>query len=183
MVVLTPHTFTYTVSSSGHVGTCTLCGYTTETASHELEVTGVAGAHFFDCSICGFSSGPIPHTFGSTYTHTATQHARPCTECGYSVPEAHTFTYTTYNLVKHRQTCSTCGYSVTEAHTLHYHYDADGHWQECTDCGYETASLAHNFANSKCTVCGCPQFIIMDIIAIPEEDEPLPVPEDQKATL
>ena len=183
MVVLTPHTFAYTVSSSGHVGTCTLCGYTTETASHELEVTGVAGAHFFDCSICGFSSGPIPHTFGSTYTHTATQHTRTCTGCGYSVSTAHTFTYTTYNLVKHRQTCSTCGYSVTEAHTLHYHYDADGHWQECSLCSFETASLAHNFADSRCTVCGCPQHIIMDIIAIPEEDEPLPVPEDQKATL
>ena len=79
--------------------------------------------------------------------------------------------------------CGSGGYSVTEAHTLHYHYDADGHRQECSVCSFETASLAHDFADFRCTVCGCPQHMIMDIIAIPEGDEPLPVPEDQKATL
>ena len=68
-------------------------------------------------------------------------------------------------------------------YTFEYTYSTTLHSGTCSVCGYETASLAHNFENSKCTVCGCPQRMIMDIIAIPEEDEPLPVPEDQKATL
>ena len=128
---------------------------------------------------CGYSV-TADHTF--TYTYTSGGHTATCTGCGYSVSAMHSLTAAGYNLLQHTRACS-CGYSVTEAHTLRYHYDADGHWRECSVCSFETASLAHNFVDSECTVCGCPQFIIMDIIAIPEEDEPLPVPEDQKATL
>ena len=152
MVLLTPHTFEYTYSTTLHSGTCSVCGYT-EGGAHSMTTSGDADGHVHSCI------------------------------CGYSIPGEHNFTYTTYNLVKHRQTCSTCGYSALAPHLLGYSYDADGHWQECSLCSFKTVSLAHNFVGSECTVCGCPQHMIMDIIAIPEEDEILPVPEDQKATL
>ena len=179
------HVFTYEDYSNGHVGTCTLCGYITETESHELEVNGVAGAHFFDCSLCGFSSGPIPHTFGSTYTHTATQHTRTCTGCGYSVTAAHTFSGNYVNNGStHGRSC-VCGYTETIAHTLSYHHNVDTHWRECSVCDYATAPVAHIFVNGRCRVCNALQIGTgpASIIAIPEEDELLPVPEDQKATL
>ena len=181
MVALTPHTFNYTYGSAGHVATCTDCGYSVS-ATHSLIADSYdANGHTLSCS-CGYTV-TRSHTLSSSYSYTSTQHTRTCSKCGYSVSTAHTFTYTTYNLVKHRQTCSTCGYSALAPHLLGYSYDADGHWQECSLCSFKTASLAHKFADSRCTVCGCPQHMIMDIIAIPEEDEPLPVPEDQKATL
>jgi hypothetical protein len=201
------HAFTYLAdSATSHTRTCTVCGYS-ETEAHGGPCTAVSATqHVKLCMACGYSvtenhGGPCiaisatqhvtpcmacgysvtsDHTF--TYTYTSGGHTATCTGCGYSVSAMHSLAAAGYNLLQHTRVCS-CGYSVPEAHTLHYHYDADGHWQECSVCSFETASLAHNFANSECTVCGCPEFIIMDIIAIPEEDEPLPVPEDQKATL
>lgn len=202
------HTFTYTsISGTQHTKTCTGCGYSV-TESHGGPCVAISPTqHVKPCMACGYS---VTENHDMNETYNLTMHAHYCGECGYSVSashdmeteydstshwdqctgcdytnmnEAHTFTYTTYNLVKHRQTCSTCGYSALAPHLLGYSYDADGHWQECSLCSFETVSFAHNFVDSECTVCGCPEFIIMDIIAIPEEDEPLPVPEDQKATL
>ena len=164
---------------SGHLLSCTGCDYFTAVTPHTFIYTYSSTLHSGTCSVCGYTEG-ASHSF--TTSGDADGHVHSCI-CGYSIPGEHNFTYTTYSLTKHRKTCSTCGYSALAPHLLGYSYDADGHWQECSVCSYETASFAHNFANSECTVCGCPQFIIMDIIAIPEEDEPLPVPEDQKATL
>ena len=180
------HTWKYESTSSGHRQVCNVCGYATETESHELEVTGVAGAHFFDCSLCSFSSGPIPHAFGSSYTHTATQHTRTCSECGYSVTATHTFSGDYVNNGStHGRSC-VCGYTETIAHTLSYHHNVDTHWRECSVCDYATAPLVHVFVNGRCRVCNALQIGSgpANIIVIPpEEDELLPVPEDQKASV
>ena len=69
-------------------------------------------------------------------------------------------------------------------HNFVYDYNEDGHWRECTDCGYETTPAAHTYANGRCTVCNMQMLMkAPPVIALPPEDEPLPVPEDQKATL
>ncbi len=150
MVALTPHTFTYTPDGSGHVATCTDCGYSV-TATHSMNYTSSdADRHILSCS------------------------------CGYSVPEAHTFSgsYENHGLT-HGRSCA-CGYTETIAHTLSYHYDTNTHWRECSVCDYETLPLNHTFVGGYCSVCGAGNLIIA---ALPPEDEPLPVPEDQKATL
>ena len=80
----------------------------------------------------------------------------------------------------------TCGYSTWEAHTLSYAYDIDHHWRECSVCDYETTPADHIFVNDYCRVCNAPYIGSgpANIIVIPpEEDELLPVPEDQKAFL
>ena len=180
MVVVTQHTFTYTNSSGGHVGICNECGYVSETLPHAFTYAYSNTVHVGTCSECGYR---ISGTHNMTVSPgDAGGHIYSCV-CGKTTTQAHTFTYSTYSIIKHRQTCSKCGYSELAPHLLSYSYDADGHWQECSLCSFETVSQAHNFVDSECTVCGCPQHIIMNIIAIPEEDEPLPVPEDQKATL
>lgn len=150
MVALTPHTFTYTPDGSGHVATCTDCGYSV-TATHSMNYTSSdADRHILSCS------------------------------CGYSVPEAHTFSESYENHGStHGRSCD-CGYTETIAHTLSYHYDTNTHWRECSVCDYETLPLNHTFVGGYCSVCGAGNLIIA---ALPPEDEPLLVPEDQKATL
>ncbi len=182
MVALTPHTFNYTYGSAGHVATCTDCGYSVS-ATHSLIADSYdANGHTLSCS-CGYTV-TRSHTLSSSYSYTSTQHTRTCSKCGYSVSTAHTFTYTTYSGIVHTKACSVCGYSTTAMHNFVYDYNEDGHWRECTDCGHETTPAAHTYANGRCTVCNMQMLMkAPPVIAIPEEDEPLPVPEDQKATL
>ena len=112
-------------------------------------------------------------------------HIRSCS-CGYSVPAAHTFSGDYVNNGStHGRTC-VCGYTETIAHTLSYHHNVDTHWRECSVCDYATAPLVHVFVNGRCRVCNALQIGSgpANIIVIPpEEDELLPVPEDQKAFL
>ena len=120
MVALTPHTFTYTPDGSGHVATCTDCGYSV-TATHSMNYTSSdADRHILSCS------------------------------CGYSVPEAHTFSESYENHGStHGRSCD-CGYTETIAHTLSYHYDTNTHWRECSVCDYETLPLNHTFVGGYC---------------------------------
>ncbi len=202
------HTWEYTfLSDAEHTKTCTECGYTA-TESHGGPCTSISATqHVTTCMSCGHS---VTENHDMNETYNLTMHTHYCTDCGYSVTashameitndstshwyrctgcdytnmnEAHTFS-TTHNGITHTKTCSVCGYSTTAMHNFVYDYNADEHWQECTDCGYETTPTAHTYANSRCTVCNMQMLMKSPpVIAIPEEDEPLPVPEDQKETL
>ncbi len=171
------HTFTYTsISSTQHTKTCTECGYSV-TESHGGPCTAISATqHVKPCMACGYSV-TANHTF--SYTYSSGGHTATCTGCGYSVTATHSLTNDSYTINGHTRVC-TCGYSVTESHTLSFRYNIDKHWQECSVCDYETLPLNHNFVNGRCSVCNAYHGIIA---ALPPEDEPLPVPEDQKATL
>ena len=171
------HTFTYTsISGTQHTKTCTECGYSV-TESHGGPCIAISPTqHVNPCMACGHSS-TANHTF--SYAYSSGGHTATCTGCGYSVTATHSLTNDSYTINGHTRVC-TCGYSVTESHTLSFRYNIDKHWQECSVCDYETLPLNHNFVNGRCSVCNAYHGIIA---ALPPEDEPLPGPEDQKATL
>ena len=203
------HTFAYaSISGTQHTKTCTECGYSV-TESHGGPCIAISATqHVKPCMACGYS---VTENHDMNESYNLTMHTHYCGDCGYSVSashdmeteydgtshwdqctgcdytnmnEAHTFTYTTYSGIAHRKTCSVCGYYTTLLHNFEYSYNEDGHWRECTDCGYETAMSAHTYSGGRCTVCNMQMLMkAPPVIAIPEEDEPLPVPEDQKATL
>jgi hypothetical protein len=180
-----------------------------EWTAHEWELVGGSAGHWDACAVCNYYSTVIPHTF--TYTYGNVGHVATCTDCGYSITATHSMTYTGYDANGHTRSCScgysvpathtfsgnyvnngsthgrscVCGYTETIAHTLSYHHNVDTHWRECSVCDYATAPVAHIFVNGRCRVCNALQIETgpASIIAIPEEDELLPVPEDQKATL
>ena len=180
-----------------------------EWTAHEWELVGGSAGHWDACAVCNYYSTVIPHTF--TYTYGNAGHVATCSVCGYSVSATHSLIADSYDANGHTRSCScgysvtathtfsgnyvnngsthgrscVCGYTETIAHTLSYHHNVDTHWWECSVCDYATAPVAHIFVNGRCRVCNALQISTgpASIIAIPEEDEPLPVPEDQKATL
>ena len=177
------HTWEYTsISSTQHTKACTGCGYSV-TESHGGPCTAISATqHVKPCMACGHS---VTESHAFTYTPTSGGHVATCTGCGYSVTATHSMVLSSYVPTGHIYSC-TCGYSTSEAHTLSYAYDIDHHWQECSVCDYETTPADHIFVNNYCRVCNAPYIGSgpANIIVIPpEEDELLPVPEDQKAFL
>ena len=167
-----PHTME--LSESGHFQKCTGCDYIVALTPHTFTYTYNDVGHVATCTDCGYS---ITATHGMTYTgYDANGHTRSCS-CGYSVTQAHTM-LPAHTPLTHGASCS-CGYSVAIAHVFTYQYNETTHWQACA-CGYTKGIGEHDFESGRCRICNARQVIIA---ALPPEDEPLPVPEDQKATL
>lgn len=169
------------ISATQHVNPCMACGYSV-TENHDMNESYNSTMHTHYCTDCGYSE---TESHATEMTNNGTSHWYRCTGCEFTnMTEAHDFTYTSYSGVAHRKTCSVCGYYTTLLHNFEYSYNEDGHWRVCTDCGHETAMSAHTYSGGRCTVCNMQMLMkAPPVIALPPEDEPLPVPEDQKATL
>ena len=168
-------------NSTQHWAGCTSCTAYRTYEDHTLVYT--YSGHLQECTGCDYTVVLTPHTF--TYTYGNIGHVATCSACGYSVTATHSMVLSSYVSTGHIYAC-TCGYSTSEAHTLSYHHNVDTHWRECSVCDYATAPLVHVFVNGRCRVCNALQIGSgpANIIVIPpEEDELLPVPEDQKAFL
>lgn len=198
--------YTFLTNASSHAYYCSECDpdvniNNLEWTAHEWELVSGSTGHWYACVVCNYYGTVIPHTF--TYTYSNAGHIATCTDCGYTVTATHSMGYTGYDANGHTRSCS-CGYSVTQAHTMlpthtplthgascscgysvaiahvfTYQYNETTHWQACA-CGYTKGIGEHDFESGRCRICNARQVIIA---ALPPEDEPLPVPEDQKATL
>ena len=137
----------YRSNEIGHWKACIYCGEPmTETQGHSYDENGI-------CTVCG-SAGPdhTNHVKSDWYWNDETGHWKACIYCGEPMTEIKEHVFDEDGI------CSTCGYakaSHTHKAAEYYGCDADGHWSICRFCGRQIGRVqAHDYAYSRCKVCG-----------------------------
>ena len=137
----------YDSDANGHWRGCRYCEEPmTETQGHSYDENGI-------CTICEYAGpGHTNHVKSDWYWNDETGHWKACIYCGEPMTEIKEHVFDEDGI------CSTCGYakaSHTHKAAEDYGCDADGHWSICRFCGRQIGRVqAHDYAYSRCKVCG-----------------------------
>ena len=137
----------YDSDANGHWRGCRYCEEPmTETQGHSYDENGI-------CTICEYAGpGHTNHVKSDWYWNDETGHWKACIYCGEPMTEIKEHVFDEDGI------CSTCGYakaSHTHKAAEDYGCDADGHWSICRFCGRQIGRVqAHDYAYSRCEVCG-----------------------------
>ena len=137
----------YDSDANGHWRGCRYCEEPmTETQEHSYDENGI-------CTICEYAGpGHTNHVKSDWYWNDETGHWKACIYCGEPMTEIKEHVFDEDGI------CSTCGYakaSHTHKAAEDYGCDADGHWSICRFCGRQIGRVqAHDYAYSRCKVCG-----------------------------
>ena len=137
----------YRSNEIGHWKACIYCEEPmTETQGHSYDENGI-------CTICEYAGpGHTNHVKSDWYWNDETGHWKACIYCGEPMTEIKEHVFDEDGI------CSTCGYakaSHTHKAAEDYGCDADGHWSICRFCGRQIGRVqAHDYAYSRCKVCG-----------------------------
>ena len=137
----------YDSDANGHWRGCRYCEEPmTETQGHSYDENGI-------CTICEYAGpGHTNHAMSDWYWNDETGHWKACIYCGEPMTEIKEHVFDEDGI------CSTCGYakaSHTHKAAEDYGCDADGHWSICRFCGRQIGRVqAHDYAYSRCKVCG-----------------------------
>ena len=121
----------------------------TSTLAHSYSEFNIGDSHRHNvvCSECNYTYQEY-HAYSYT-SNGQTGHARVCTDCSYTDNAGHAYTYIDNNdPYTHDRVCEDCNYSPTvpENHTFNYTSSGTiGHTAECEDCGYEASTEEHSF--------------------------------------
>ena len=137
----------YDSDANGHWRGCKYCEEPmTETQVHSYDENGI-------CTVCGYAGpGHTNHVKSDWYWNDENSHWKACIYCGEPMTEIKEHVFDEDGI------CSTCGYA--RAGHIHkaaedYGCDADGHWSICRFCGRQIGRVqAHDYAYSRCKVCG-----------------------------
>ena len=137
----------YWSDETGHWKACIYCGEPmTETQGHSYDENGI-------CTVCGYA-GPdhTNHVMSGMYWNDETGHWKICIYCEKPMTEIKEHVFDEDGI------CSVCGYARaghTHKAAEDYGCDADGHWSICRFCGRQIGRVqAHDYAYSRCKVCG-----------------------------
>ena len=137
----------YWNDETGHWKACIYCGEPmTETQGHSYDENGI-------CTVCGYA-GPdhTNHVMSGMYWNDETGHWKICIYCEKPMTETEEHVFDEDGI------CSVCGYARaghTHKAAEDYGCDADGHWSICRFCGRQIGRVqAHDYAYSRCKVCG-----------------------------
>ena len=137
----------YDSDANGHWRGCRYCEEPmTETQGHSYDENGI-------CTICEYAGpGHTNHVKSDWYWNDETGHWKACIYCGEPMTEIKEHVFDEDGI------CSTCGYARaghTHKAAEDYGCDADGHWSICRFCGRQIGRVqAHDYAYSRCKVCG-----------------------------
>ncbi|WP_337594418.1 leucine-rich repeat protein [Vescimonas sp.] len=137
----------YRSDVNGHWHGCKYCDEPmTETQGHSYDENGI-------CTICEYAGpGHTNHVKSDWYWNDETGHWKACIYCGEPMTEIKEHVFDEDGI------CSTCGYARaghTHKAAEDYGCDADGHWSICRFCGRQIGRVqAHDYAYSRCKVCG-----------------------------
>ena len=137
----------YDSDANGHWRGCKYCEEPmTETQVHSYDENGI-------CTICEYAGpGHTNHVKGDWYWNDENSHWKACIYCGEPMTEIKEHVFDEDGI------CSVCGYARaghTHKAAEDYGCDADGHWSICRFCGRQIGRVqAHDYAYSRCKVCG-----------------------------
>ena len=137
----------YDSDANGHWRGCRYCEEPmTETQGHSYDENGI-------CTICEYAGpGHTNHVKSDWYWNDETGHWKACIYCGEPMTEIKEHVFDEDGI------CSVCGYARaghTHKAAEYYGCDADGHWSICRFCGRQIGRVqAHDYAYSRCKVCG-----------------------------
>ena len=137
----------YDSDANGHWRGCRYCEEPmTETQGHSYDENGI-------CTICEYAGpGHTNHVKSDWYWNNETGHWKACIYCGEPMTEIKEHVFDEDGI------CSVCGYARaghTHKAAEDYGCDADGHWSICRFCGRQIGRVqAHDYAYSRCKVCG-----------------------------
>ena len=137
----------YDSDANGHWRGCKYCEEPmTETQGHSYDENGI-------CTICEYAGpGHTNHVKSDWYWNDETGHWKACIYCGEPMTEIKEHVFDEDGI------CSVCGYARaghTHKAAEYYGCDADGHWSICRFCGLQIGRVqAHDYAYSRCKVCG-----------------------------
>ena len=137
----------YDSDANGHWRGCRYCEEPmTETQGHSYDENGI-------CTICEYAGpGHTNHVKSDWYWNDETGHWKACIYCGEPMTEIKEHVFDEDGI------CSVCGYARaghTHKAAEYYGCDADGHWSICRFCGLQIGRVqAHDYAYSRCKVCG-----------------------------
>ena len=137
----------YDSDANGHWRGCKYCEEPmTETQVHSYDENGI-------CTICEYAGpGHTNHVKSDWYWNDENSHWKACIYCGEPMTEIKEHVFDEDGI------CSVCGYARaghTHKAAEYYGCDADGHWSICRFCGLQIGRVqAHDYAYSRCKVCG-----------------------------
>ena len=137
----------YDSDANGHWRGCKYCEEPmTETQVHSYDENGI-------CTICEYAGpGHTNHVKSDWYWNDENSHWKACIYCGEPMTETEEHVFDEDGI------CSVCGYARaghTHKAAEYYGCDADGHWSICRFCGLQIGRVqAHDYAYSRCKVCG-----------------------------
>ena len=137
----------YRSDVNGHWHGCKYCDEPmTETQGHSYDENGI-------CTVCEYAGpGHTNHVKSDWYWNDETGRWKACIYCGEPMTEIKEHVFDEDGI------CSVCGYARaghTHKAAEYYGCDADGHWSICRFCGLQIGRVqAHDYAYSRCKVCG-----------------------------